>query len=253
MKKNNGNNGDKISLGRVKISTDEKFIVPDAKSGIDKRILTYYQPKGAIAEQYRTLRTNLKRLNKENHVKAVILTSSIHNEGKTITSVNLAVAMTYEIDRKILLVDCDLRKGYMHMLLGMENNVGMAEYLVSKATLEQIIRKTQIAGLDFISCGAVPVNPSELLGSKKMVEFLNIVKQNYDFIIMDTPPIIPLTDAAVLGEIVDGVVLVVQAGRTKREVVKQSELLLTQADCNILGFVLTNVEYYIPSYYYKYV
>lgn len=245
---------DKIHLGKSRSATvEEKVIVPDVYSSIDKSILTYYQPKGAVAEQYRTLRTNIKRLNKDNPVKTLALTSSVHNEGKSTTAVNLAIAMSYEKDKKVLLVDCDLRKSRAHILLGMQNIRGLADHLNGKVKLEDVIRKTQISGLDLITAGVVPTDPSELLGSQNMKVFLTIVKQSYDFVVLDTPPVIPLTDAAALGTSVDGVVLVVQTNRTKREVVTQAENLLQQAGCNLLGFILTNVEYYIPSYYYKYV
>lgn len=250
---NNENSEPKFSLSKVKSKTDEKIIIPDPTLGIDKHIVTYYQPKGAIAEQYRTLRTNLKRVNKETPLKSVLLTSSIHNEGKTTTSVNLAIAMTHEIDKKILLIDADLRKGRVHELLGILNIKGLSNYLAGEVGYKEVIQKTPIAGLDIMPCGYIPSNPSELLGSTKMTDLLKIMKQEYDFIIIDAPPIIPLTDAAVLGTTVEGILIVAQAGRTKREVVKQSEHLLIQAGCNILGFVLTNVEYYIPSYYYRYV
>lgn len=253
MENNQTIKNDKVNLGKVKTSGQEKFIVPNVTSGIEKRVVTYYQPKGAIAEQYRTLRTNLQRLNKEHPVKVVAFTSAIHNEGKTTTAVNMAVAMTYEIHKKILLVDGDLRKGTTHVLLGLENTVGISEYLFSEISLASVIRKTPVQNLDVILSGHVPPNPSELLDSPKMKEFLSWAKENYDFVLLDTPPVIALTDAAVLGEHCDGIVVVVQAGRTKREVVKQTELLLTQGGCSILGYVLTNVEYYIPSYYYKYV
>lgn len=244
---------EKISLGKVKTSRQERFVSPSEASGIEKKVVTYYQPKGAIAEQYRTLRTNLQRLNKEHPVQVVAFTSSIHNEGKTTTAVNLAVAVTYEINKKVLLVDCDLRKGTTHKLLGLENRVGVSEYLYSESDLSDVIKKTPIPNLDIMVSGFVPPNPSELLDSQKMIDFIAWARKNYDFIIIDTPPVIPLTDAAVLGEHCDGVVVVVQAGRTKQEVIKQTELLLTQGRCAILGYVLTNVEYYIPSYYYKYV
>jgi capsular exopolysaccharide synthesis family protein len=254
MDNNNGKNGtSKISLSKVKITTEEKIIVPNAALGIDKHLMTYYQPKGAIAEQYRTLRTNLRRINKETPVKSIVLTSSIHNEGKSTTSANLAIAMTYEKDKKTLLIDADLRKGRSHELFGLLNLKGLSNYLEDEATQQDIIKKTPIPGLDIVTCGFIPTSPSELLGSKKMIEFLDAVKQMYDFVIVDAPPVIPLTDASVMGTSVDGVVIVAQAGRTKREVVKQTEFLLNQAGCNILGYVLTNVEYYIPSYYYRYV
>ncbi|MBI5555453.1 MAG: CpsD/CapB family tyrosine-protein kinase [Elusimicrobia bacterium] len=245
---------DKIHLGKSRTAAvEEKIIVPTISSGIDKSILTYFQPKGAIAEQYRALRTNLKRINKDNPVKTIVLTSSVHNEGKSTTSVNLAVAMSYEKDRKVLLIDGDLRKSKTHLLLGMINTKGLSELLNSKATVEEVIRYTPIPGLDIITSGAVPSDPSELLESRKMKDLLSAMKLQYDFIIIDTPPIIPLTDAAALGINVDGVVMVVQTNRTKKEVVTQAENLLQQAGCNLLGFILTNVEYYIPSYYYKYV
>lgn len=250
---NNKDNGAKINLSKVKVTTEEKIIVPNPALGIDKHIITYYQPKGAVAEQYRTLRTNIQRINKETPVKCIVITSSIHNEGKSTTSANLAVAMTYELEKKILLIDADLRKGRVHEIFGLRNIKGLSNYLEGEATEDDILRKTPIHGLDIVTCGFIPANPSELLGSKKMIDFLWAMEQKYDFILIDTPPIIPLTDAAVLGAGVDGVVIVAQAGRTKREVIHQSKFLLTQAGCNILGYVLTNVEYYIPSYYYRYV
>jgi len=147
---NNKNNTPKVSLSKVK-AVDEKIIVPNTALGIDKHIVTYYQPKGAVAEQYRTLRTNLRRINKEDPVKCIVMTSSIHNEGKSTTSLNLAIAMTYELDKKILIIDADMRKGRLHEMLGLTNIKGISNFLEAEANEDDIIRKTPIHGLDLVT------------------------------------------------------------------------------------------------------
>ena len=222
-------------------------------SKVDPRIVTYFDPKALITEQYKIFRTNVLSLNKGNSSKVIMLTSSIHSEGKTVTSLNLAMAIAQSTQKpKVLLIDADLRRGRLAKYLGVNQKVGLSNVLSGKADFGEALFKIDIENLTFMASGPVPENPAELLASEAMKSFLAEVRMKFDHIIIYTPPIIPVTDAGVLGAMVDGVILIVQAGRTQRGVVKRAEELLYQAHCKKLGHVLTNIEYHLPQYIYRY-
>lgn len=221
-------------------------------SGIDPRIVTYFDPQAAISEQYRILRTNIQANNLSKSLKTIAVSSTFHGEGKTITAVNLAVTMAQGLDKSVLLVDCDLRGGMIHQLLAINPAQGLSDILLNGAALEPVFYKSRINNLTILPRGNTPHNPSELLGSKKMRRLLEELKAKFDYIILDSPPIMPLTDACVLGSLVDGVLFVVQARRTARQVVQQAQNLLNHIHAKILGFVLTQVEQRAPKYMNRY-
>ncbi len=221
---------------------------PKDDSGIDARIVTYHSPKTPISEQYRIIRTNLQRVNHEHPPRLIAVSSSIHSEGKTTTSTNLAVALAQDLHKNILLVDCDLRKPNVHNLLGLKMEGGMSDVLMRGAELDTVFKKTRVENLTVITSGRIPSNPAELLGSHRMREMLVEFKNRFDYVILDTPPILAITDTSILGTFVDGVVIVIQAWRTQREALARSRSLLSNVHAHVIGYILTNVEHFVPGY-----
>ncbi len=219
----------------------------------DPRIVSFYDPHSPVSEQYRMLRTNLQAINSEKPIKMITITSSIHSEGKSITSINLAISMAHDLNKKrILLVDADLRRGKTGKYLGIEHPVGLSDLISNGANIDDAIVKIGIENLMFLPAGKVPHNPAELLNSLKFRNCINALKEKFDYVLFDSPPIIPVTDAGLIGAQTDGAIMVIQANRTQRGIIKHSEDMLRQARVKILGYVLTNVQYHVPEYIYRY-
>jgi capsular exopolysaccharide synthesis family protein len=251
----------------VKVKEEKKVILPppvkpkaktestgsSSKIGIDSRLVTYFDSKSIVSEQYKILITNLLSLNRGRPPRVVSVTSSIAGEGKTITSLNLVIALANAVHNpRIVLIDGDMRKGQLVKYLGVPEKKGLSDYLTGKASLEEIMFSLDIQNLSFIGAGAAPLNPAELLASDRMRDLIRILRAQYDYVFIDTPPVIPVTDSVIIGSHVDGVIMVVKSGRTQRGVITRSTELLTQANANIVGHVLTGVEYYVPEYIYRY-
>ncbi len=219
-------------------------------SGVDPHIVSFTEPQCTIAEQYRMLRTNLLALNSGPPVRAMVVTSAIKGEGKTVTALNLAAVMATDTEKKIITVDCDLRRPKMHSLLSMKSEPGLSELLRGETEIDSVLHKTKIPNLTGIPAGRPPLNPSELIGSSKMGNTIQELKKRFDFLIFDTPPVMAVTDAGVLGAMVDGVILVVKVESTKRDVILRAEALLDGAKARIAGCVLTNIREYTPYYIY---
>ncbi len=232
---------------------DKVIVKKIGESNVDPSLVTFFDPKALISEQYKILRTNILSMNKAKPPKTLVITSSIHSEGKTITSLNLAVSLAQEVHKpKVLIVDADLRKGRIVKYLGVNKETGLSEILSGKASINDAIFHLDAENLTFIAAGEVPENPAELLASNNMKKFLSEARSEFDFILIDTPPIISVTDSGILGSQVDGVIMVVQAGRTQRGVVRRAEELLYQSRAKVLGQILTNIEYHLPEYIYRY-
>ncbi len=222
-------------------------------SKIDPRIIAFYDPTSHISEQYRSLRTNIQAINSKTPLKAFTITSSSHSEGKTITAINLAISMAHDLNKKkILLIDADLRRASMTKYLGLDVHSGLADLILNGINVEDAVLDIGIENLTILPSGKIPHNPAEILGSPKMANLISLLKTKYDYIIFDTPPIIPVTDAGVIGAQTDGVIMVIMAGKTQKGVVKHSENLLKQSHSKILGYILTNIQYHIPAYIYRY-
>jgi capsular exopolysaccharide family len=236
-------------------SLPKEFILKSiSDSNINTHIVTHFYPKSLISEQYLRLRANVKTLMKTKHLKVLAVTSSVDSEGKSITALNLAVALAKDVDCKsVLLIDCDLRRGSIGDSLAFSSKAGLSEYLMINAETDSILYKTKINKLTIIPRGKIADNPTELLSSEKMKELLKKLREKFDIIILDTAPVIPVADAGIVCGLADGTMVVVRAGKTQRGIVKHAAELLRQNDVNMLGYVLTHVEYYIPGYIYKYV
>jgi len=241
---------DKIS----KIKDHERLVVQKiGDSKVNPRIITYFDPKALITEQYKILRTNVLSYNKSKPVKVLVVTSSLHSEGKTVTAMNLAITLAQSTHKpKVLLVDADMRRGKVSKYLGVKHPVGLSEVLSDKAEVSEALFNIDIDNLAFISAGKIPDNPSELLSSDTMKKFLNNVRAQFDYILIDTPPIISVTDSGIVGAMADGVLMAIQAGRTQRGIVSRATELLHQAHSKIIGHVLTSIEYHLPEYIYRY-
>lgn len=222
-------------------------------SKIDPRIVSFYEPKSPVAEQYRTLRTNIQAINSKTPIKLITITSSTHSEGKTITAINLVISMAHDLNKKsILLVDGDLRRASITEYLGFKSETGLADLITNGAQVDDALFNIGIENLTIMPVGKIPHNPAELLGSAKFKNLIALLKSKYDYVIFDTPPIIPVTDAGILASQTDGVIMVIQANRTQKGVVQHAESLLKQAHAKMLGYILTNIQYHIPAYIYRY-
>lgn len=231
-----------------------QFVVKKSvDSKIDPRIVSFYDAHSAVTEQYRTLRTNIQAINSKTPIKTLTITSAIHGEGKTITAINLAISMAQDLGKKqILLVDADLRRAKICKYLGTKPEAGLSELISDGVNFEDTLFNIGIDNLTILPAGKPPHNPAELLGSARMKNIISMVKAKYDYVIFDAPPTVPVTDASLLGAQTDGVIMVVQASRTQKGVVQHAEGLLRQAHAKVLGYILTNIQYHIPAYIYRY-
>ncbi|MGL5416273.1 MAG: CpsD/CapB family tyrosine-protein kinase [Clostridium sp.] len=207
-------------------------------------------PKSVAAESYRMLRTNIKYSSFDKDVKKVLFTSSIPGEGKSTTASNVALAFAQE-EKKVILIDCDLRKSNVHKVFNISNRKGLTDALLSKGSMDMFIVKHNDY-LDILPAGVVPPNPSEMLSSKAMEHLLAELEQIYDVIIIDSPPVKAVTDAQILSRLVDGVVLVVRTGFAKKESVKETKKELEKVGGKIIGIALNRVEDAKGKYYYYY-
>ena len=208
------------------------------------------KPKSIVAEAYRTLRTNIQYSSFDNEYRTIVVTSSEPGEGKTVTSGNLALALA-QGENKVLLVDCDMRKPSIHKNFRISNESGLTDLLLHKKSMEQVMVNYN-KNLTIVPAGRVSPNPSEMLGSRAMGTFLEEMKNHFDYIVMDTPPLGAVTDAQVLSTKVDGTILVVKAGATKKDVVINSVNLIKKVNGNLIGTVLNGVEQSKNKYYYYY-
>jgi capsular exopolysaccharide synthesis family protein len=216
--------------------------------------------KSAAAEGFRTLRTNLQFLSADKPLKVLVISSSAAAEGKTTVALNLASSLT-QMGQRVLLVDADLRRPSLHRSFNLAAAPGLSNFLVGKADLSAVLKKTPIEGLQVLPSGPIPPMPAELLGSHRMVELLNQLRQQFDTVLLDTPPVIAVTDATLLATMADGLLLVVTCGRTTREQAKVALLTLEKAGITPLGVVMNQVDrrkgygyyyYYYHRYYRRY-
>lgn len=217
------------------------------------KLIVYNNPKSPISEAYRTLRTNIQFSNFENNMNVILVTSSGPSEGKTTTAGNLALTFS-QSGKKVLIVDCDLRKPSLHKKFGISNQAGLSNILVENLKLEEVA-VNKIDNLFVLPSGTIPPSPAELLGSKKMKNFIEEMRNQFDFIILDSPPIIAVTDAQILSTISDGVLLVISSSEADREAAQRAKELLKNVNANILGVVLNKVDLKSRNgygYYYYY-
>jgi succinoglycan biosynthesis transport protein ExoP len=199
-------------------------------------LVSHQRPRLAVSESYRSLRTALL-LSTANRLKSIVITSAIPGEGKTTTAVNLAVVLA-QLGRNVLLVDTDLRKPRLHEIFGVSNRVGLVNFLTGSADDASIIIRSSIPNLHLVPAGPTPPNPSELLSSERMMDFAAVAYQRFDYIVFDSPPALPVTDATVLGAMSDGIVLCVGSGMVVREDARACRQRLQLSSVRVLGVAL---------------
>lgn len=229
-----------------------------SKGGIAPQIVVYHNPKGFSSEAYRSLKMNVEFVNLEKKVKSILITSATSGEGKTVTSANLAIAMA-QMGSKTLLVDTDLRKPMLHKLFGVSKEPGMVNHLVHNRPLSEVTKTNEMENLYLITSGVIPPNPSGLLNSKAMEAFLEEVKESFDYVIFDSPPVLAVSDALILSSKVDAVFLVIKDGYTDRRACLRAKDMLEKASAKVAGAILNQVSvdngyggYYQYYYYYDY-
>jgi capsular exopolysaccharide synthesis family protein len=193
-------------------------------------------PKSLAAEQYRALRTRLALAEGSTALRTILVTSPQKGEGKSLTSANLALTMAQELQRKVVIVEADLRKPALQNLFGLPSGPGLADYLVGAVELKDVMKFLPEHNLTVIPAGACPMNPAELLGSTAMRRMLDYLRTRFDRVILDTPPVLPLADVAILAPLVDGSLMVVRAGYTPKPAIENA--LRAFDSTRLLGVVL---------------
>ena len=217
-----------------------------------KAIISYNDPKSVISEQYREIRTNIEYSNVDQNTKTILVTSSDKNEGKTTTVSNLAVSFA-NLNKKVLIIDCDLRNPSIHKMFRLNNIYGLTDILAKDRAVDKCIQETELENLYVLTAGAIPPNPAEILSSEKMKNLIEDLKNIYDYIFIDTPPIGLVTDAGVLSSFIDGVVLVVKSESVEKKYLEETKKKLDAVDARILGAILNSYKSEQKDYnYYSY-
>jgi capsular exopolysaccharide synthesis family protein len=212
----------------------------DDANAFNKRRIALLQPDSFVAEQFRTLRARLDALAAERPVRTIAVTSAMPDEGKTTAALNLALVSSMNLGRRVLLVDCDLRRPKVHIALGLRPECGLAEVLTGDGTADRAVMKLDGTNLCVLPVRATPSNPSELLASERMRTLVEELARSYDQVIFDTPPTLALPDAKTVSELTDGLVFVVRASQTMRDDVAAALDVLDRR--RVLGVVLNGVE-----------
>lgn len=215
-------------------------VIPFDESAPAKPVAMHDAPLGARSEAIRRLRTNLQFVDLADGAKSLVVSSSIPGEGKSTTATNLAVSLA-DAGLRVLLVDADLRRPSIARYLGIEGAVGLTTVLIGQAELEDVVQPWGTTTLDILPAGQIPPNPSELLGSKAMSSLVEQLVQSYDMVLLDSSPLLPVTDAAILSKVVGGILLVVGADRVHRAQLRHSLESLTAVGAKVSGLVLNKV------------
>lgn len=210
-------------------------------------IISLSNPKSPEAEAYRTLRTNLQFSTVDHALQTILVTSPNAAEGKTTTVCNLAVSFA-QIGKKVLIIDGDLRRPRLHTYLGLSNTVGISNVLTQNLPVQEAMKEAML-DIQVLTCGPTPPNPAELLNSNRLKELLNQLKQHFDIILIDTPPVGVVTDAAILSTLVDGTLMVVASHQTESDQAVRAMKLLQTVGAKVLGTVLTKVPADRKGYY----
>ncbi len=250
-----------ISDLQQRLTDMEKDLAPEGgEPRLDARLITFYDPKSPISEAYRTLRTNILYLDQAKHSKVFVMTSSGPQEGKTTTISNLGITMA-QMGAKTLLLGCNLRRPQLYKIFGVPKRNGVVDIIKGGLPWQEAVKPTGIDNLSIITCGGIPPNPSELLSSNEMTALLRDLRTHYDYVLIDSPPLLPVTDAAIIGSKADCAVLVYFIGKAAREALLRAKVMLENVHANVLGIVLNDLaskaelgrgSYYYYYYHYRY-
>jgi capsular exopolysaccharide synthesis family protein len=214
------------------------------------RLVTVSEPRSANAEAYRILRTNISFSSIDKPIKTILITSASPGEGKSVTAANLA-ATTAQAGYRTLLLDCDLRQPTQHKVFNTSNDVGLTNSLLAHANLQSFVRNSRVENLSLLTTGPLPPNPAELLGSRSMANLLTALQGEFDIVVVDSPPVLAVADAAILSRMSDGVLLVVDSGKTRRDPAARALESLQQGGARVLGVVINRIRARASYYAYN--
>lgn len=207
-------------------------------------------PKSISVEAYNSIRTSIKYAAIDKPIKTIVVTSSVPGEGKSTIVGNIAMCLAKDGSR-VLIIDCDLRKPTLHRKFKISNEKGLTDCLINKNTLKEVVQQYSDR-MFIITAGTIPPNPSEIVGSKTMELFLKELSINYDYIVLDTPPLLAVTDAQLLASKCDATLFVIRAGKTKEKIIGKGYKELTNVNANVIGSILNSVDGSDRGNYYKY-
>ncbi|WP_236011662.1 CpsD/CapB family tyrosine-protein kinase [Alicyclobacillus fructus] len=219
-----------------------------------EKLVTLEDPTSSLAEEYRTLRTNIQFASVVHETRTILVTSSAPGEGKSTTACNLAV-VSAQSEKRVLLVDADLRRPNIHRRFQVTNIHGLTSLLIRERSLDDCILASGVERLSILPCGPLPPNPSELASSRAMVDLMHELRERFDLVVIDSPPVLSVSDTLALSRAADGVLFVIDSQKSHRNHVKRAVQTLQQVDAHLLGVVLNRVKrsrtdaYY---YYYRY-
>ncbi|WP_088188387.1 CpsD/CapB family tyrosine-protein kinase [Desulfosporosinus sp. FKA] len=214
-------------------------------------LITVEQSKSVITEAFRTLRTNVQFTSIDLKTQKIMVTSAGPREGKSVTVANLAVSIA-QTGKSVLILDADLRNPTQHKIFGIDNGRGLSVALFEDEDFRDYLKETEVSGVTVLTGGPIPPNPAELVGSKRMKQLIQDASQEYDVILIDTPPVVAVTDAAILAQEADGVIMVVASGEVSKEYAQTAKEQLDKVGAKILGVVLNKVDVKTGDYYYYY-
>lgn len=212
-------------------------------------MISIINPKSQAAEAFRTLRTNIQFSSLDEDIRTLVITSTQPGEGKSTVLSNLAITMA-QSGKKVLLMDCDLRKPTIHKKLGVSNQEGLTTLLAKEKSIEQVVKTTNVTNFYVLTSGPIPPNPAELLGSKKMKSFINELHGYFDAILIDTPPVLAVTDAQILAALCDGVMFVAGYGQADKHAIVRAKELIDKVGGKLLGVVINKVPASARNHYY---
>ncbi len=228
-------------LGTVVLGAVTSLDESSDSTNLSSRLVTHHAPRSPVAEAYRTIRTNIGFAAVGAPLRSVAVTSSGPQEGKSTTASNLAITLA-QSGKRTLLLDADLRRPVLHKIFSLERQQGLTDELAGNAAFEEVVRATEVENLSIVTSGSLPPNPSELLGSEAMARFLERAMTEFDQVVVDTPPVLAVTDALVLSAVLDGVVIIIESGETLEQIARRTKTLVEKAANRFLGVVLNNID-----------
>jgi capsular exopolysaccharide synthesis family protein len=223
-------------------------------AGISEMVVGAHDHQSPITEQVRQIRTNLETVLAEYRARTIVISSPVSGDGKTLVAANLATVLADDPDHEILLIDADMRKGDQHRLFGVKASPGLSEYLRDLCPLEAATHATNLPNLKIIPAGHVPEKPTVLLSSDRMISLIGELQRTYRWVVFDTPPLLPVTDALVLGRDCVGLILVVRMGKTQWNLIERAQRVLAETRLPVLGCILNDFDSHTKenAYYYPY-
>jgi polysaccharide biosynthesis transport protein len=226
------------------------------QEGISEELVLIHSPKSTASESFRGIRTGILFSSADTPPQVILITSAAPSEGKSSCAANIGMTLAMA-GSKVVILDCDMRRPRMHKIFNCPRDIGISSVLVGTSPLSDVVIHTMVENLDLIPCGPIPPNPSEIVGSKKIKQLIDVLRKNYQHILIDSPPITAVTDAVLLSQASDSVLLVIRVGATPKPVVQNGIEQLKNVNAHIMGAILNAIKtgsdsYYYYQYYYYY-